>query len=453
MLNISEQSVSNKVRGLGLKTLVKVEQRRSSRVLLKLIGGTFAVALLIMFLPWTQNIRSYGNVTTLDPDMRPQTIHSVIPGRIEKWYVKEGDYVKKGDTIAFISEIKNDYFDPNLLDRTKAQTDFKKQAADSYEDKVSALNNQINALTVQRDLKLQQGRIKLQQAQLKVTNDSIALVAAEVGYETAVAQYDRLKALFDQGLKSKTDLENRNIKMQQAYSYFIEAENKYLASKQEQIAAKIEISNIQMKFETDVAKAQSDKFSALSSQMDSQGQVTKLENQYSNYLRRNEMYYILAPQDCYVTKLIANGIGETVKEGAPVVSIMPTDYQLAVEMYIDPIDLPLVKVGEHVRLQFDGWPAIVFAGWPNASYGTYGGQIYAIDQYISENGKYRLLVREDPNDHPWPDALRYGGGTNAMILLNDVPIWYELWRKVNGFPPNYYEGSDTKKEKMPTKKH
>ena len=454
MLNISEYSVSRQLlEREELETLRKVEQRRSSRVLLRLLGGTFILAVIILFLPWTQNIRSSGDITTINPSMRPQTIHSIIPGRIDEWFVKEGDFVKKGDTIAIISEVKSDYFDPNLLDRTEDQTTFKKMTVTSYEEKIIALDQQINALTEQRNLKLEQGRIKLQQTQLKVQNDSAAFVAARVAYETAKKQYDRMEELFEDGLKSKTDLENRNLKMQDNYSYMIAAENKYLASKSDYIAAQIELSNIQMKYETDVAKARSDKFSAMSSKLDSEGQVTKLENQYANYERRASFYVIVAPQDCYVTKLIANGIGETIKEGAPIVSIMPTDFKLAAAVYVDPIDLPLLKVGEHVRLQFDGWPAVVFSGWPNASYGTYGGRIYAIDQYISENGKYRILVEEDPNDHPWPDALRYGAGVNAMILLDEVPIWYELWRQVNGFPPNYYTGSVDKNAGKSGKKH
>lgn len=453
MLNISENSISDKVRGLNLKTLREVENRRSSRILLRLIGGGSLLTLIILFLPWTQNIRSYGSVTTFHPDQRPQTIHSVIAGRIEKWYVKEGDLVQKGDTIAFISEIKDDYFDPQLLNRTANQANLKKQTVSSYDQKVIALDSQIAALTEQRNLKMEQGRIKMQQTQLKVTNDSIGLVAAELSYKTAKEQYDRMKELYDQGLKSLTDLENRDVKRQNSYSYKIEAENKFLASQAELIATKIELSNIQMKYETDVAKANSDKFSALSSKLDSEGAVNKLENQFANYEKRNSLYYIIAPQDCYVTKLMVTGIGETVKEGGPIVSIMPAKYKLATEIYVEPIDLPLVKVGEHVRLQFDGWPAIVFGGWPNASYGTYGGRIYAIDQFISPNGKYRVLVEEDPLDHPWPDALRFGGGANAMILLDDVPIWYELWRKINGFPPNYYQTKTEKESITKSSKH
>ncbi|MEL6485011.1 MAG: biotin attachment protein, partial [Bacteroidota bacterium] len=108
------------------------------------------------------------------------------------------------------------------------------------------------------------------------------------------------------------------------------------------------------------------------------------------------------------------------------------------ETYVKPIDLPLIHLGENVRIQFDGWPAIIFSGWPNASYGTYGGQVVAIETFISDNGKYRVLIAPDPNDHKWPQAVRIGSGANAMALLEDVPIWFELWRKLNGFPPNYY---------------
>jgi len=92
-----------------------------------------------------------------------------------------------------------------------------------------------------------------------------------------------------------------------------------------------------------------------------------------------------------------------------------------------------------VRIQFDGWPAIIFSGWPNTSYGTYGGRVYAIDNFISDNGLYRILVVPDPEDHPWPDALRVGAGTHSMLLLKEVQVWYELWRKINGFPPDYYK--------------
>jgi multidrug resistance efflux pump len=441
MLNISPNHVSPKIDKNEFPTLKKVEEKQGKKVLLRIVTVALIIGLIMMFLPWTQNIRASGDVTTLRPDERPQTIPSVIAGRIEKWYVQEGDFVQKGDTIIFISEIKGEYWDPDLLSRTKDRRDFKAQTVKSYEEKIGALESQAKALSEQRVLKLQQARIKLQQAQLKAERDSISNRAAEIAVKTADLQYKRFEELYKEGLKSLTDLENRNLKWQEAQAKGIAAKNKWLASKNDLIDAKVELSSINAKFDTDLAKISSDKFTAMSNKYDSEGLVTKLDNEYSNYSRRNSFYYITAPQSGYITQGIQNGIGETVKEGQALVSIMPERYHLAVELYVDPIDLPLLDIGQEVRIIFDGWPAIVFSGWPNASTGTYGGKVYAIDRFIGANGKYRILAQPDPNDVPWPDALRFGGGTSNLILLKDVPIWYELWRKINGFPPDFYRGN------------
>ena len=150
------------------------------------------------------------------------------------------------------------------------------------------------------------------------------------------------------------------------------------------------------------------------------------------------MRFILAPQNGYINKAIRAGIGETFKEGEQLVGIMPSDYDLAVETYVAPIDLPLIHVGEQIRVQFDGWPAIVFSGWPDASFGTYGGKVVAVETFISPNGKFRVLIAPDETKETWPKNVRVGSGARTIALLNDVPIWYELWRKINGFPPDYY---------------
>jgi hypothetical protein len=212
-----------------------------------------------------------------------------------------------------------------------------------------------------------------------------------------------------------------------------------LSSRNEYLNTQADLSAIENEYADKVAKAQSDKFAALSGQYEAEGNVMKLENQYSNYDQRQKFYHILAPQTGYITRVLRFGIGETVKEGEELVSIMPIGSDLSVELYITPNDLPLVEIGSPVRLIFDGWPALVFSGWPGASTGTYGGKVVAIDKFISPNGKYRLLVAPDPDDIPWPDALRFGSGVKGLFLLTDVAIWYEMWRQINGFPPVFYD--------------
>ena len=443
MLNISNISVSKYIDRSKYGSLRNAEQRRSSQVLRRVLGIFFALALIFMFIPWTQNIRARGNVTTLKPDQRPQTIHSVIGGRIERWFVQEGDFVEKGDTILFISEVKDDYFDPNLLGRTQEQLKAKEMSVGSYMEKVRALDKQIDALVQTAELKLKQAKNKYRQSELKVVADSMDYQAYKVNFDIAKTQMERFQGLYDKGLKSLTELENKRNSMQKAQAEMIAGENKLLTSRNELINAEVELVAVQAKYRDEIAKAESDKYTALSSMYDAEAVVTKLQNQYMNYSVRTGMYYITAPQNGYITKAIQSGIGETIKEGTPIISIMPADYDLAVAMYIRPIDLPLLEKGSPVRIQFDGWPAIVFSGWPNTSYGTYGGRVFAIDNFISDNGKYRVLVAPDKEDHAWPDALRVGAGANNMLLLKDVPIWYELWRQINGFPPDYYKPNTT----------
>lgn len=446
MLNISHNTIQGKVDPKDYKALEKVENKKSSRVLKTLLKWTSLICIIILFLPWSQNVRSKGNISTLKPNQRPQTINTIISGKIEKWYVQEGQQVKKGDTIVVISEVKDKFLDQQLLERTKNQLDLKKQSVDAYGQKENAQDRQLEAIKNQFELYQKEIRIKIQQTQRKVQNDSIAYEAAEINSSTAKERYDRIDSLYQLGLKSLIDLESRNLKLQEARSKALKAKNEWINNKNELTRLRLELLGVATKYETDRAKILSEKLTTSSSKYDAQSTVNKIANEFSNYTLRSGYYVITAPADAYITQVFYAGTGEIIKEGEKIVSMMPTAYQLAIEIYVDPIDIPLMHEGEKLRVQFDGWPAIVFSGWPNVSYGTYGGEIYAIDQFISPNGKYRLLVKPDEEDHEWPQALRFGAGANAMIILNDVPIWYELWRNINGFPPDYYLPIETEKK-------
>ncbi len=418
------------------KTLIV---RPHYRILNKIIVGVSILAVITLFLPWTQNISGSGAVTTLRPDQRPQTIHSAIAGRIEKWYVKEGDFVRKGDTILFISETKEEYLDPNLVENTANQMIAKERAGESYGGKVNSLTVQIGAISNERRLKLQQAQNKIRQSLLKIKSDSMDLVAVKTQIKIATTQFNRALALNKEGLKPMTDVEEKRLKLQEIEAKIITQENKLLVSENEWINAKVEVNRIGAEYAEKEQKARSDQFTALSSQYDTQAQVNKLKNQYANYQIRNGMYYIKAPQSGYVNRALQSGIGETIKEGTPIVSIMPEKYDIAVETFVSPTDLPLLHKGEKVRVWFDGWPTIVFSGWPNMSYGTFGGKIVAIENFISENGKFRVLIAPDEKEVRWPKQISIGSGAQTLALLDNVPVWFELWRTLNGFPPNYYQ--------------
>ena len=314
-------------------------------------------------------------------------------------------------------------------------------------EKVKALNRQIGALSNEQGLKLEQSRNKLLQSKYKVQSDSIDLEAAKTNKQIAQRQFERTVTLQEEGFKATKDVEDKRLKLQETEAKLISQENKLLASKNEVINARVEISRVRAEYSDKISKAQSDKFTAQSSQFDTEAQVSKLENEYSNYQLRSDLRFIKAPYDGFINKAIRGGVGQTFKEGEALVGIMPAQVDLAVETFVEPIDLPLLHIGEKVRIQFDGWPAIIFRGWPNVSYGTYGAKVVAIENFISDNGKFRVLLAPDEEDHKWPKDIRVGSGAFTMALLEDVPIWFELWRQVNGFPPNYYQPQGTAKTK------
>jgi multidrug resistance efflux pump len=407
-----------------------------------LIGG-----IITLFLPWTQNIKVLGNVSTLYQEQRPQQLNSPIPGRIIKWYVKNGDYVKKGDTLLQLSEVKEDYLDPLLVKRTEMQVEAKKGVRDYYEAKVGTTNSQIQALNSARDLKLNQLKVKISQLNNKLAGEEAELEAAKNELRMTSDQYERQKKMYDEGLVSLTQFQQRSVSYQNALAKKTATENKLAQTRQEIVNVSIEQNATIQDYNEKLSKTEGDRFQSMGQIEGSDGDIAKLENQVANYKARQGLYFVIASQDGQVVQINKAGIGEILKDGESIGIIVPEKVDYAVEIYIKPVDLPLVKEGQRVMCIFDGFPAIVFSGWPNSSYGTFAGKVIAVENNISANGMFKALVIQDKNEKQWPPKIKMGTGVQGIAILNDVPIWYELWRNINGFPPDYYEVKTEKSAK------
>lgn len=433
MLNISDKRIKGKVEASRMQSL----NRSSTDRYIRLAGKTFVLTIISMvligFVPWTQNVRGTGRVTTLRPEQRPQTLQSPIPGQVSRWFVREGDTVRQGDTLVFISEVKDEYFDPSLAGRLEQQIDAKAQSVTAYDRKVEALNAQLEALRKARTLKIRQLR-------LQVESDSIDLRAAEVARGLADIQLQRADSLFREGIRSRFDYEQRLQRWQDAVAKETSARNKWMKSRADLVL-------ILAEFDEKLAKTESDRMSALSAGLEAEVDLVQTRVKASNLRVRQGYYYVRAPQDGLVSRTLLAGLGETIKEGQPLLELMPLHYDLAVEIFVRPVDLPLMRLGQNARVEFDGWPALVFSGWPNASFGTFGAEVVAIENVLDASGRYRLLLKPDTDENPWPEGLRFGSAVNGMILLKDVPVWYEIWRQINGFPPEYYIQTPTSGEK------
>lgn len=406
-----------------------------------LIRWTIALLLVIlvcMFLPWTQNIRSKGKVTTLRQEDRAQQVNTVIGGRIAKWYVKEGDQVEAGDTLVRLEEVKVDYFDPELLDRTRDQIRAKTDAASQYEEKSMAIAAQLKAIEASLKAKLEVLDNKMKQQRLKISNDSTEYVALGNELKAYLRQNEAAKVLLDSGAISRVEYEKRWVNYQLSQGKVNMAFNKWQQSIQEYGNLRLERNLATQEYTDKMAKARGDRSSALSEVAGAKGDIAKLQNLYANYDARRKFYFITAPQSGQISKAMKAGIGEWVKEGEWIAEIVPLRQNKAVEIYIDPVDLPLVQIDQQVMLVFDGYPVIVFSGWPSTSYGTFRGTVSFIEQAANESGKFRVMVKEDASYRPWPLTLTIGTAAQGISLLKEVPVYYELWRNINGFPPDFY---------------
>lgn len=411
MLKLSSQHIEKQINHDQLYSLRALKAPAAGRMLARWLIILGVVFIIFLFVPWQQNVRGLGSVTALNPMNRPQQIQAVIAGQIRKWHVQEGQFVQKGDTIVSISEVKEKYFDPQLLTRMQEQIKAKESSLDSKSQKADALKRQITALRQGLDNKIKQSRAKLE--------------AEKFRFKNSESLYERNKKLYEAG----------NIPL----TKYQDIEYKYQGALADYTNATIELDRVQAEYLDKISKSESDLSNTLAEIFDGQGELAKYRNEYSNVSIRSNQYQILSPQDGYIVKAVRGGLGETIKEGDPVCTILPKTEDVAVELYVKAMDVPLLSAGRKVRIQFDGWPALQFSGWPSVSVGTFGGEIQVIDYVNTKPGEFRVLVIPDAQDEPWPKQLRNGSGIKGWVMLDDVPVWYEMWRQLNGFPPSLYK--------------
>ncbi len=439
MLNISNSKVDDQLADLQLYSLKTLKTPRLGIYLARVLVVMGLIIFISLFLPWQQNIRGSGSLTALNPANRPQTVQSAIPGMIRKWHVSEGEFVNEGDTILTLSEVKDKYFDPQILDRMSEQIDAKSSSLLAKELKRDAYRNQIQALRESLSAKMLQAQNKVRQSELKLQSDSIAYEAEKVAYQNQSNIFDRNKLRYESGNITLTKFQEIENKFNMQRSKIVSAENKVMEAQANLAIARTDLSAIQADYAEKISKATSDLQATLSEINETEASIAKLRNEYRNVEIRRQNYQVIAPQSGYVVQALKVGIGETIKEGEAIAKIMPANPDLAVEMYVQAMDVPLISLGRKVRIQFDGWPALQFSGWPSVSVGTFGGVVQVIDRVNNGNGSFRILVTPDPNDEEWPEQLRLGSGIKGWVMLDNVAVWYEIWRQLNGFPPSLYD--------------
>lgn len=442
MLNISSSPSTLPLTGNKTASMQRLRPEKRGKKLVRNFIVVFIFLIAAMFVPWTQNVGANGTVISRFPDKRPQEVNIMIDGRVAYWGVYEGQVVSAGDTLLVLEEVKAEYLDPRLVERTQFLIESKRAGIVAYSDKLSALMRQEAALVATRDNEIEQAKLKVLQGYQKVSADSATVEQERLNLEINNERLKRAQELYRDGLISTTDFESRNLSDQQARAKMVKANNDLAANLQAYAMSKLEVSRKSAEYADKIAKIESEEATTEAAMQEALQELTKLENSLSNYTLRETGRVVLAPQDGRVVSIIQSGVGEIVKSGSAVCTIQPLEFSEAVELYVSAMDVPLMHQDSYVRLQFDGWPALVFSGWPSATVGTFGGKVVSVDQVINDKGKYRVIIVPDTLEGNWPQPLSIGSGAFGMILLKDVPLGYELWRQLNGFPPEYYTKED-----------
>lgn len=160
-------------------------------------------------------------------------------------------------------------------------------------------------------------------------------------------------------------------------------------------------------------------------------------------ISRQSVQIVRAPRDGFIQSLNAGDAATYINAGDVLATFVPANAERVVEIFIDGRDVALVKPGDKTRIMFEGWPAVQFSGWPSVAVGTFGGRVIAVDQSAQVNGRFRVLIAEDKSErHAWPEEryVRFGAAVQAWVLLETVPVGYEIWRQLNNFPPELPQG-------------
>lgn len=422
-----EMPILDEYAGLECKarTRLPVSLKRLNR-LLALIFVMMVLALAV--LPWQQFIPGIGRVTALNPLERSIVLEAPLPGRVDEVRVIEGQEVRKGDLLFRISDN-----DPQLVENLRSQlVDMQSQRA-AYTNKLSRMNARVQRLeeSVPRALEMAEASIESAEASLK---------AAELNFE-------RIKALYmdSRGLASQRDFELATMNRDNKQADVLKARSSRLKTE------------LDLNASLESARASADTAQADLNKLDKDIRDLQIKINQTATLK------VYAPRDGTIYRLNATE-GSFLKAGSSLATIVPDAEELVVELWVDGNDMPLIQErimdeagnvqtpGSTVRLQFEGWPAIQFVGWPSVAVGTFGGEVIFVDAMDDGKGRFRVLVaakpdlRKDINGNPelidWPTTpvMRQGVAAQGWILLERVPLWFEVWRQLNGFPPTLKEG-------------
>lgn len=399
-------------------------------------------AVTVCFVPWTQTVTVQGKLSAHSATDRPQEIHSQINGIIQNWHVHEGDSVKKGDLVLELGDVNPKFMAPDLLERLDQSRVALEQRRQTALDRAKILETRIEEMTTLTQAATSSAGARVSEGDNKILSAEQRAASAKIAKDTADLNLQRSRVLEAQGLISRRELELAIQASTKAEADLKASQAKFRETQESRRALKHGREQIDAELVQRLLDMRSKRASALGEAAKASKELADLALTQSNAQQRRVASKVLAPFSGTVVRVNPLGPGEIVHPKDLLFTIVPESTSPAVEMWASSIDAPLLKPGRTVRILFQGVPAIPLPAWPELMAGTYDGKIQVVDQSASPNGQFRLWVEPDIGRRPWPPQEQVRQGTQVMgwVILNRVPLWYEMWRRFNLFPPDYNTG-------------
>lgn len=394
-----------------------------------LVALLAALVVAMVWVPWQQTAAGYGRVIAFTPLERQQVIEAPIKGVIEAWLVKEGQSVEAGQPLVRLSDN-----DPQYVERLLAEELTLIEQRDAAARKVISYQNKLDNVTESRDREIAGVQAKIRQYEDKIFYEQQAVAAERATLKVEEANLVRVTELKREGLVSARDLELAQLKVETSRAKVESAKAMLRIGQNALTGEKAYLEKVKTDAAAKISEAEAQLHDASSSEAKAKAEVLKLRVR----LTRQQAQLVVAPRAGTVLRLMAAENAQQIKEGDPLLVLVPRTDQRAVEIWVDGQDMPLIHAGAKVRLQFEGWPALQFSGWPSVAVGTFGGIVAFVDVLDDGKGNFRAVILPDPEDDPWPTAqnLRQGVKVQGWVMLNEVSIGFEIWRLINGFPPS-----------------
>lgn len=385
------------------------------------------LAIALTVTPWQQTAWGDGRVIAYSPLEREQRIEAPIEGRVAKWYVQEGSLVNEGDPLADLSDN-----DADIVSRLRGEKDAVHKRVEAAKARQTAAEARIRALEASRTAALSAAKLRVSMARARVVAADKAVEASVAAEKTATLNLERQKALVEKGLSSVRAFELADLDYARASTDLDRAKAGAALARSEELA----VESDRLKVDADTTASIEDAKATIAIATSEVANATVEMQRVDVRLARQGAQSVKAPRAGTILRIVTKQGGEMVKAGDTLAIFVPTISARAVELWVDGRDVPLLRLGGEVRLQFEGWPALQFSGWPSVAVGTFGGTVALIDATDDGKGRFRVLVVPGPTE-PWPAAayLRPGVRAHGWALLGRVRLGYELWRQFNGFPP------------------